>query len=253
MQYGRFAELYDGFMDNVDYGAWAGYLTGLMEQVGGIVGRPPKRVHECGCGTGSLTIPLKKAGFDITASDISEEMLAVASEKARRAGQRIVFSRMDMRRFSLARPVDAVLACCDAVNYLSGADDALRFFSAARAALDQSGMLLFDISSEYKLKNVLGNNCFSDSRRDRAYFWRNTFDDKTRLIRMELEFFTERGGGLYERFSETHIQRAHALEELTELLKKAGFETVLVFDAFTLDPPKPDSERLQFAAFGKNQ
>ena len=43
-------------------------------------------VLELACGTGRLTIPLKKKGVDITGLDMSGPMLVRAREKAARAG-----------------------------------------------------------------------------------------------------------------------------------------------------------------------
>ena len=82
-QYTALADLYDGFMDDVDYGTWSRYIALVLER-GGF----PRTasILECGCGTGNITIPLKKAGFNITGTDVSEAMLTVAAEKARKSG-----------------------------------------------------------------------------------------------------------------------------------------------------------------------
>lgn len=78
---------------------------------------------ECGCGTGALTLRLNKAGYDVTGSDISRDMLEVAAEKSRRCGQKTKFICMDMRRIELHRPVDCIIAACDCVNYLTSRED----------------------------------------------------------------------------------------------------------------------------------
>lgn len=80
----KFAEVYDIFMDNTDYDAWANYIISLLPT------DFPKgaRIFECGCGTGALTLRLNKAGYDVTGSDISRDMLEVAAEKSRRCGQK---------------------------------------------------------------------------------------------------------------------------------------------------------------------
>ena len=244
-QYAALADLYDGFMDDVDYGTWSRYIALFLER-GGF----PRTasILECGCGTGNITIPLKKAGFNITGTDVSEAMLTVAAEKARKSGLFIPFVRMDMRSLASHRPVDCVLACCDCVNYLTGPEDVSAFFRSAFSALKPGGMLLFDISSAYKLQNVLGCNCFTDSRADRAYFWRNNYDPESKLIEMELEFFVEKQSGLYDRRRERHIQRAHTEDELTKWLSQAGFSEIRASRAFTFDPPEANDERIQFAA-----
>ncbi len=255
--YTHLARLYDGFMDNVDYMAWAEYVSRLIRRALGfdeLAPLPrPVRLLECGCGTGNMTLPLARLGYEVTASDISDEMLAVASEKARRAGLRVPFVRMDMRELSLHRPPDAVIACCDCVNYLLSEEEAGRFFRSAHSLLKPGGVLAFDISSSYKLEALLGNNAFTDSNEGGAYFWQNCFDEKSRLIEMKLEFFIKTaaasgGEALYKREAETHIQRAHSEKELKRLLEGAGFSRTEAFDCFTLEPPHEKSERIQFIA-----
>ena len=139
--YGAFASVYDALMDTVDYAAWAAYYKTLMEKC-----RVPAkgRVVECACGTGSLTLPLRRMGYQMTGADASEEMLAAAMEKARTAGVMIPFVRQDMRQLTVPRRVDCVLATCDGVNYLTSPEDVRAFFAAAFAALKPGGALIFD-------------------------------------------------------------------------------------------------------------
>lgn len=255
--YSKLAGLYDGFMNDVDYEAWAQYVSRLICRAFNMAenaafSRPP-RILECGCGTGNITVPLSRLGFDITATDISDDMLAVASEKARKAGLKLPFVRMDMTALSFHRPIDGVIACCDCVNYLTDEADAESFFRAAYALLKPGGALIFDISSKYKLESILSNNAFTDCNDYAAYFWQNNYDRETRLIEMKLEFFTKTeelrdGESLYKRTAETHIQRAHSEAELTSLLEKTGFSRIERFAGFTFEPPQPDSERIQFLA-----
>jgi hypothetical protein len=65
---------------------------------------------------------------------------------------------------------------------------------------------------------------------------------------MRLSFFRPNGKNAYERFDERHVQRAHENDDLASALDKAGFELLGVYDAFTTEPPKPESERIQFVA-----
>ena len=235
--YGDFAGMYDPLMKDVDYDAWAGYLLGFL-------GRENLRIADCACGTGEITLRLARAGHTVTGVDISGDMLRIASEKARRAALRIPFAEQDMRKLALHRPQDAIVCACDGVNYLDSLKAAEDFFKAAGAALKAGGLLLFDISSRYKLENILGCNTFAEDGQEGAYIWRNNYDPQSRLIEMELTFF-ERQGGLYRRFTERHIQRAHDTGELLRALNKAGFDAE-AYDFETTEPPRPSSERVQF-------
>ena len=63
--YGSFAKVYDLFMDNVDYEAWREYLRRLLKKYGVEDGV----VLELGCGTGSMTEMLARAGYDMVGQD----------------------------------------------------------------------------------------------------------------------------------------------------------------------------------------
>lgn len=248
MQYGRFAALYDMFMDDVNYDEWVAYIVSLLHPIDRTA-----RIIECGCGTGEITVRLKKLGFDVIGGDISEDMLNKASEKARSMGLQIPFMRLDMRSFSFPKRVDAIIAPCDCVNYLTSLQETKEFFESAYSALKPGGKLCFDISSMYKLSTLLGDNTFSDSRKDAAYIWQNNYDAKSQLIEMQLEFFScsalaKDGTPLYGRFYETHVQRAHTEEELRYLLQKTGFKLLGVYADFSMYAPCETSERLQFIA-----
>lgn len=243
--YQEFAAVYDRFMDDFDYPAWAEYYLMLLRAHGYAGGE----ICECGCGTGSLTIELARRGAKLLASDISEDMLRLASDKARRAGISARFVRQDMRALALPHRVDAVICACDGVNYLLSEGDVKRFFAAALAALKPGGVLAFDISSRHKLERVLGNGFFGEERDDAAYLWQNSYDPERCLVNMDLTFFVrEAKSELYRRFTERQTQRAHDAQEILAWLREAGFEQADVYGDRTLDLPREDELRLHFAA-----
>lgn len=241
MQYEELAKVYDPLMAEVGRGEWAEYLRGFLPAGGDIL--------ECACGTGEMSIRLARMGFSVTATDSSEDMLGVASRKQRAAGlagAKLRFVKMDMRALTLHKKADAVIACCDGVNYLTSRADVKKFFASANSVLKPGGLLLFDISSRHKLSEVLGNNAFVENGRDIAYLWQNAYDPDTKLIKMELSFF-RREGGLYRRFDETHIQRAHSVRELGSWLEEAGFSWE-AYGFLKREQPAQDEERIQFIA-----
>ena len=142
--YTAFASVYDRLMADVDYTGWARFYHTLMEKYGVARGR----ACECACGTGSLTLPLRRAGLQMTGVDLSEEMLARAMEKARAAGLMIPFVRQDMCALALPRPVDALVCGCDGVNYLLDDDRLRAFFTRARESLKPGGALYIVIRKQ---------------------------------------------------------------------------------------------------------
>ena len=109
--YQGFAEIYDELMDDVDYEGWADYYARLLS----IYGVREGKVCECACGTGGLTLPLYRRGYQMTGVDLSREMLWQAAQKARKDGIAMPFVQQDMKALNLHRPMDAVLATCDGV------------------------------------------------------------------------------------------------------------------------------------------
>ncbi len=240
MQYERFARVYDTLMADVDYNAWANYIASFLPA-------GTLSVADCACGTGEITLRLKRMGHSVTGLDISGEMLRIASEKARAAGLAIPFVCQDMRELSLHKRADAVVCACDGVNYLASVASMRRFFQSAYGALKEGGILLFDVSSRHKLSQTLAGNCFGYDDGETAYVWQNCYDPENKLLRMDLSFFLK-NGALYERFTETHVQRAHSQTEVEHALAAAGFQEIRVFEAFTRDAPNMAAQRLQFAA-----
>ena len=243
--YNRFAQYYDLLMSDVDYKQWSEYIHNLLLRFH-LRDYPVRTILDCACGTGSVSVPLAKLGYSVTGMDLSEEMLGIASEKMRKNGQKCMFVRGDMRKISIHKNVDAVISCCDGVNYLKEITDFEKFCDSTYNTLKENGLFLFDISSEHKLKNVLGGNTYGEDREECTYLWQNYYCEEKKRLEMYLHFFVKNCNGSYDRFDETHIQRAYSAEEVLQVLKRNNFEVLAVYDAFTLNPYRKDSERIQF-------
>ncbi len=244
-EYGKFASVYDLLMQDVPYAAWARYLTGILSKYGIL---PGVTLLDCASGTGEFAIRLSQAGYEVTGCDRSPEMLAIAQEKARKAGVNIPFVLQDMRKLNLHKPVGAINCACDGVNYLLGDEDAEAFLASAYRALKPGGLLLFDVSSAYKLEHILGGHTYGDDTKGCTYLWRNRYDPNTRLLEMKLAFFLPKENGPYSRFDERHVQRAYREEELVTALKRMGFAIEGVYEWPGKQPPNAQSERIQFVA-----
>ena len=63
----------------------------------------------------------------------------------------------------------------------------------------------------------------------------------------------EAGKNIYRKYEEIHYQRAYDIEEVKNLLAKAGMEFVAVYDALTHRPPRAVSERVYIIAREKGK
>ena len=71
--------------------------------------------------------------------------------------------------------------------------------------------------------------------------------DRDHSVAISLDFF-EKEGKVYTRSSEHFFEHAYSVEKLTEMLKKSGFDRVEVFGDLSFDAPKPEEQRIIFAA-----
>ena len=243
--YTSFARVYDQLMDSVDYLSWAQHYKALMDACAVPQGG---RVIECACGTGNLTLPLKRLGYRITGTDLSEDMLAIAMEKARNQGLTIPFVKQDMASLLVPRRVDAVLSTCDGVNYLADPNTARAFFSAACQCLRPGGALIFDLSTPDKLKNTLGNQTLYSDDDQISYIWRNKWNEEASTVTLSLSLFVKRKDGAYDRLEESQTQRAHERKEIKAWLQEAGFSDIHFFGRQRMTPPRAGDDRWHVCA-----
>lgn len=244
-QYGAFSALYDVLMADVDYDRWANLIATLIKE--NYSSGHDLRVLDCASGTGAIAVRLAKMGYSVTGADISDDMLRYAIEKSRRMGLRVPFVRMDMRKIALHKKQHVITCCCDGVNYLTSVKDVGAFFASAREYLLDNGLLLFDVSTRYKLSEVIGCRQMGEDREECTYLWENMYDPKSHLIEMDLHFFVpSEVSGMWKRFDEKHIQRAHTVAELEKCAGECGFSVLKVIDFDTGTEPGETTERVQF-------
>jgi len=105
------------------------------------------------------------------------------------------------------------------------------------------------MNTKYKYQNILADNTFAETLEDSCYIWKNYFYEEEEINEYELTLFMkDEGGESYDRSEEIHHQKAYSIHLIKELLQKSGLEVLAVYDAFTFDEPKEDSERVYFVA-----
>ncbi len=261
--YTGFARAYDLFMDNVPYGEWSRYLLSLLKEYGAKDGI----VLELGCGTGKMTRLLSRAGYDMIGIDNSEEMLQMAREAEYEAKEYpavqaesesredILYLLQDMREFELYGTVKAVVSICDCVNYILEEEELLQVFRLVNNYLDPGGVFIFDLNTLYKYREVLGENVICENREEGSFIWENFYDEKEKLNQYDLTLFLreEESSPLYRKYEETHFQRGYELKQVKMLLEQAGMEVLAVYDGYTREPVRDDSQRVTVIAREKGK
>lgn len=240
--YTSFAEVYDTFMDNVPYEEWADYLIEKLKEYGIEEGL----VLELGCGTGNMTELLAGAGYDMIGVDNSEDMLELALEKRMESGHDILYLQQNMQEFELYGTVRAVVSVCDSVNYVTEEDELTEVFRLVNNYLDPQGIFLFDFNTEYKYREILGEQVIAEEREECSFIWDNYYDRQEMINEYELTLFvqSEEDPELYRKYQETHYQKAYTLEKIKTMLEAAGLQYLAAYDDYTKKAPMYNSERI---------
>ena len=244
--YTSFAQVYDMFMDNVPYEQWGTYIHNILKEYGidsGIL-------LDLGCGTGKMTEFFADKGYDMIGVDNSSEMLEIAMENNSRG---ILYLLQDMREFELYGTVRAIYSACDCINYILDEDDLLRVFKLVNNYLDPGGIFIFDINSEYKYREILGENTFAENRPESSFIWDNFFHCDQNINEYDLTLFIRDEDDKYLRYTETHYQRSYSIHTIEELIAEAGMELLAVYDGYTEEAVKEDSERITIIAREKGK
>lgn len=238
MIYQGFAGVYDELMSHAPYDEWAGWIEASLPEKG--------RVLDLACGTGEISIRLAEKGCEVTGIDLSEDMLSCAQQK--KTGKPILFLQQDMRELSgFEEQFDAVVICCDSLNYLKTKNDVLSTFKSVFQVLKEGGLLLFDVHSPFKMTELFPDSTHADQDEQISYIWQSFAGDEELSVIHDMSFFVWNGQS-YDRYDETHEQKTFYIEEYKQMLAETGFELKKVTADFTDRPPSTESERLFFTA-----
>ncbi len=239
--YSNFAQVYDSLMCDVDYKKRSAYLLKLFKKFG----KKPTLLLDVACGTGGFSTELAKQGIEVIGVDMSEEMLSIAREKAFESGDDILYLCQKAEELDLYGTVNGAICCLDSLNHITDYKSFCRAVGRVSLFLEKGCIFIFDLNTQYKHKNVLGDNVFVIEQDEVYCVWANQYKEKNCVVDINLDFFIEQDG-LYERFSEQFSERAYSKEEIEKTLKNAGLEIVAVFDDMTEQPLKDTSERAIF-------
>ena len=238
--YYALADFYDELTSNVSYSDRAKYFDSIIKKFG----NGGKLLLDLGCGTGRMCEEMAKFGYDVIGADLSIDMLSIAQQN--RKGD-ILYICQDMREIELYNPCDIVISTLDTVNHLINEEDVQKCFNSVYENLNDNGIFAFDTNTLYKHEHIMGNNSFVYDMENVYCVWSSEFDKKTYINKITIDIF-EKDGDAYFRSGENFKERAYPTETVKEMLNKAGFTVVGVFDSDSENEPREDSERIIYIA-----
>ena len=170
------AESYDRLTNDVDYGAVVDFYQQILDREG----LKPRTAVDLACGTGSVAMILAQKGLSVTAVDLPEEMLCVASQKAMEAGVPVRFVCQNLAYLHLPRGVDLAVCALDSMDYITDPVECEAAIHRVYRALNPGGCFIFDVNTPEKLRAMDGQ-VFLDEDEDVYCVWRGEFDEETNI------------------------------------------------------------------------
>ena len=240
--YHALALSYDGLTMDVNYDAIVAFYRTLLDREGLM----PRTAVDLACGTGSVALRLSQLGMDVTAVDMSEEMLCVAAQKAAESERFPRFVCQKLQELSLPRGVDLAVCALDSMDYITDPADCQEAIRRIYKVLNPGGCFIFDVNTPEKLRAMDGQ-VFLDENEDTYCVWRGEFDEKTNVLSYGMDLF-QRRGSVWKRSFEEHREYAYHAKELVDYLKNAGFTSIEVFGDGVLTAPAPGEQRIYLKA-----
>lgn len=243
-QYSSLAPVYNKLNFGCDYDKLAKHLVREITENEKI---KTALVLDLACGTGTITLKLREAGYDMTGIDLSEDMLLVARNESIKAGASdILWLCQDMTDFELYGTVDACVCCLDSINYLTKPQDLKKCFSLVYNYLVPNGLFIFDVNTPHRFKNVYGNRDYVLDSGDSLCAWQNHYSEKSKICQFYLSIFTENDDGTYTRQDEIQRERCYSMKQLEKVISECGFEIVNAYGDLDKTPIKDDDEKWYF-------
>lgn len=234
------AEIYDGLNTHLDdllfYKRW-------------LPKNRDARILELCCGTGRLTIPIAKDGYDISGVDYTPSMLDQAKVKASEAGLEIEFIEADIRTMDLQRKYDLIFIPFNSIHHLYRNEDLFQVLDVVKNHLKAGGLFLLDcfnpniryIVEQEKEPTQIAEYTTRDGR-EVVIKQIMRYERKTQINRIEWHYFMN---GVFDSIQNLDM-RLFFPQELDSYLEWNGFKIVHKFGGFGDEAFSDDSEKQIF-------
>ncbi len=207
------------------------------------------RILELCCGTGRLTLPIAKEGYDITGVDFTPSMLEQAKTRAAEEGLEVEFIQADMRTLDLPEKYDLIFIPFNSIHHLYENEDVFKAFRGVKNHLKEGGLFLLDcfnpnmqfIVEGEKQQKEIAEYTTNDGRAIRIKEIMR-YENKTQINRIAWHFFID---GEFDSIQDLDM-RLFFPQELDAYLEGNGFNIIHKFGSFNEEAFNDHSEKQIF-------
>ncbi|QJP36009.1 class I SAM-dependent methyltransferase [Nonlabens sp. Ci31] len=207
------------------------------------------RILELCCGTGRLTLPIAKDGYDISGVDYTSTMLDQARAKASEEGLEVEFIEADIRNLELNKKYDLIFIPFNSIHHLYTNEDLFKAFKVVKNHLKEDGLFLLDcynpniqfiVEGEKEQKEIAAY-----TTNDGREIWIKQvmrYENKTQINRIEWHYYIN---GEFDSIQNLDM-RLFFPQELDAYLEWNGFNVIHKFGDFKEEAFNDESEKQIF-------
>lgn len=185
------------------------------------------------CGTGSQVFYLKERGYNVVGSDFSPPLLEIARDKAKKMNYDLQFIDGDMRTLKVGK-FDSVITIFNAVGHVTK-EDFLKTMENINSNLNLNGLYIFDIFNLDAMNDqVVANFAYQVNKKvggmQLLHSQCSILDKHKGLLTSYDQQMVQKGAEKPTLYENVFSLQIYKLEELKEMLHRAGFEVSYVYD-----------------------
>ncbi|MCH7772913.1 MAG: class I SAM-dependent methyltransferase [Bacteroidetes bacterium] len=183
-----------------------------------------KNVLDMAAGSGRHAVIFAKKGFNVTAVDLSENLISIGKKNAENENVKIDFVHSDIRHFNPNIKYHLILNLFTSIGYFEKDEENYFILSKAYKLLKNNGHFVLDYFNKRFVENNLVPSTVDEF--DGSVITQNRFIEGKRIIK---EITIDNKGKINKYFESV---RMFSKDELINMLQKLGFRIIKTFGDF---------------------
>jgi cyclopropane fatty-acyl-phospholipid synthase-like methyltransferase len=183
--------------------------------------KPHDDILDLACGTGRHSILFAEKGYNVTAVDLSKNLLSIAQKTADQSHVKVNFIRSDLRQFSICTRFELVINLFTSFGYFEEDKENFKIINTAYNQLNNSGYFVLDFfNRRFIEKNLVAESVNNYS--DKAVIQKRHIEGN----RVNKHIIIEKNNIRKEYYESVRMFRK---EELLNAISCAGFRIIKYF------------------------
>ena len=235
----KFAEYYDLLTKHKDYKKECDFIETVLSK---FLKKPPNKILDVGCGTGTHAIELAKRGYKVFAFDVAKPMVEIAIKKDKQ--NTVLFSHTDITNYR-GKKFDAVISMFNTIGYFSGFLDFVIFLKNVRSTMSDQGIFIFDCWNGLAVTKIRPSSrlLILDTERGKIYRF---VEPKLNIIEQKtmLKYFclVVKKKQVVDEFNSTHNIKFYTHDKIKSALDSSGFNILQSCASFNLEKEITEEE-----------